>query len=51
MERRESILHKDAALNNTGFVAYQTRARMIDGVPDGFSETNSPGTNYVSPDL
>jgi hypothetical protein len=40
---------RDAALNNTGFVAYQTRARMIDGVPDGFIETNSPGTNYVPP--
>lgn len=34
---------------NTGYLAYQTRDRMVNGVPDGYRETNSQGANYIPP--
>jgi hypothetical protein len=32
---------------NTGMVHYTIRARTTNGVEDGYTEPNSPGTNYV----
>jgi hypothetical protein len=33
----------------TGMVGYNTRERLVNGVPDGYSEPNTVGINYVTP--
>lgn len=34
---------------NTGIKAYANRRRLINGVPDGYTEPNAPGDNYIPP--
>lgn len=34
---------------NTGYQGFGTRIRLVNGVPDGYSEPNTPGPNYVPP--
>lgn len=34
---------------NTGYKGFATRRRLINGVPDGYTEPNTAGPNYVPP--
>lgn len=35
--------------SNTGYVIFQKRERLIDGVSDGYLEDNVTGANYIPP--
>lgn len=37
-----------SGVGNTGTYIYRDRQRLINGVPDGFSEANTAGANYVA---